>query len=149
MITFNQFASFLKEECAYKVFFEDVRNQNKVLKSKTDEEIFDGILDKYFAITGLFVWDFTPEAHDYWDKINNKYKDFYQKCENVNKNVDLYEFKDENIEKVRVLVPDNLSEAQKGFVKSWIRKNYPDVRVLKEDKGYICGFVANWQIVKK
>jgi hypothetical protein len=149
MITFNQFASFLKEECAYKAFFENARNLNKDLKNKTDEEIFNSIYAKDLTISGLFVWDSTPEAHDYWDKINNKYRNFCQKCEKYNENVDLFEFKDGNIEKVRVLVPDNLSEAQKGFVKSWIRKNYPDVRVLKEDKGYICGFVANWQIVKK
>lgn len=149
MITFNQFVTFLKEECASVAFFDNARKLNGNLRNKEAIEIFEGILDKYLAISGLFVWDSTPEGHAYWEKIDKKYKEFYQKCENNLKNVDLFEFKDNNIEKVRVLVPDNLSEAQKGFVKSWIRKEYPDVRVLKVDKGYICGYIANWQIVKK
>ncbi len=149
MISFNQFATFLKEEGACKAFFDNARNNNKQLEYKGLEEIFNEILDKYLAISGQFVWSSTPEGHDYWMKIDNKYKDFYRKCKNHPENVDLYEFKDGNIEKVRVLIPNNISEVQKGFVKSWIRKNYPDVRVLKEDKGYICGYIADWKIVKK
>ena len=149
MINFNRFASFLKEEGAYKAFFDAARQLNGDLRSKSDEEIFNHSLDKFLSISGMFVWDSSLQGHDYWEKIDKKYKEFYRKCKKADKNVDLYEFIDGNIEKVRVLVPDNLSEAQKGFVKSWIRKNYPDVRVLKEDKGYICGYTADWKIVKK
>lgn len=149
MITFNQFASFLKEEGVYEEFFNYMRTLgNKANSTRSDEEIFENILDKSLAISGGFIWDNTEEGHGYWKGIGDRYREYYDCLEKRNK-VDIYEFIDGNVEKCRVKIPTNATVTQKGFIKSWIRERYPDVRVIKEDENYISGFSADWKIVKK
>lgn len=148
MITFNQFASFLKEEGVYGEFFNYMRTlgdrHNKYLNN---ERIFEGAPDKYLIISGGFIWQSTQEGWAFWESVNKKYKEYYDTLEKVGK-TDSYEFVFVDKVVAKVKLPKNPTIAQLGFINSWLLEHYKDATETKNDGDFIYAIQKIWDLKK-
>ena len=72
-LTNKKFVKFLKDNNLHDKF---INNLKQLTAINTSVETFCDDVNEYDYISLAFVWDYTDEGIEFWDKINTRWKEY-------------------------------------------------------------------------
>lgn len=73
------FLDFLEKEGVRKQYKENVKNLHLLLGTTADD-VVNVMVDEYQKYIGFgFIWEDSPEGHDFWENISDKWVDYITK----------------------------------------------------------------------
>ena len=124
----NLWIEYLYEFCAY-------HKDTQILPRSLYE------LQKSNMISGSFVWGNTARGHDFWQSVNKKWREYFEKDK-------MKEFKFVCEEEIlaRVAMPKDYTICMSAFTKTELQKQIPEITDYRESDNFVYGIRKNWKL---
>ena len=98
-------------------------------------------LQKSNMISGSFVWGNTARGHDFWQSVNKKWREYFEKDK-------MKEFKFVCEEEIlaRVAMPKDYTICMSAFTKTELQKQIPEITEYRESDNFVYGIRKNWKL---
>ena len=124
----NLWIEYLYEFCAY-------HKDTQILPRSLYE------LQKSNIITRSFVWENTAGGHDFWQSVDIKWREYFEKDK-------MKEFKFVCEEEIlaRVAMPRDYTICMSAFTKTELKKRIPEITEYRESDNFVYGIRKNWKL---
>ena len=124
----NLWIEYLYEFCAY-------HKDTQILPRSLYE------LQKSNIISRSFVWENTAGGHDFWQSVDIKWREYFEKDK-------MKEFKFVCEEEIlaRVAMPKDYTICMSAFTKTELQKQIPEITEYRESDNFVYGIRKNWKL---
>ena len=138
MKTFEQFREWMQDNnlwIEYLYEFYAYHKDTQILPRSLYE------LQKSNMISGSFVWGNTARGHDFWQSVNKKWREYFEKDK-------MKEFKFVCEEEIlaRVAMPRDYTICMSAFTKTELQKQIPEITEYRESDNFVYGIRKNWKL---
>ena len=98
-------------------------------------------LQKSNMISVSFVWGNTARGHDFWQSVNKKWREYFEKDT-------MKEFKFVCEEEIlaRVAMPKDYTICMSAFTKTELKKRIPEITDYRESDNFVYGIRKIWKL---
>ena len=138
MKTFEQFREWMQDNNLWNEYlyeFHAYHKDTQILPRSLYE------LQKSNMISGSFVWGNTARGHDFWQSVNKKWREYFEKDT-------MKEFKFVCEEEIlaRVAMPKDYTICMSAFTKTELQKQIPEITEYLESDNFVYGIRKNWKL---
>ena len=141
MKTFEQFRAWMQDNHLWSEYLYEFYAYRKKEK---DTKTFPSSLyesQKRNMISGSFVWENTAGGFDFWQSVDEKWREYFEKDT-------MKEFKFVCEEEIlaRVAMPKGYTTCMSGFTKTELKKQIPEITDYRESDNFVYGIRKIWKL---
>ena len=139
MKTFEQFREWMQDNHLWTEYLYEFHAYNK-----KDPKIY---LSSFYElqtinmISGSFVWENTAGGHDFWQSVNKKWREYFEKD-----TMKEFKFVCEDEILARVAMPRDYTICMSAFTKTELKKQIPEITDYRESDNFVYGIHKIWKL---
>ena len=139
MKTFEQFRAWMKDNHLWTEYLYEFYAYHKEDTKTSPSSLYES--KKTNMISGSFVWENTAGGHDFWQSVNKKWREYFEKDT-------MKEFKFVCEEEIlaRVAMPKDYTICMSAFTKTELKKRIPEITDYRESDNFVYGIRKIWKL---